>query len=143
MKRQFLLCLAIAALGLGAAAADVPAPAHKILAPSFPSAAQATANAGPKSSAKKRHSTSSKKLLNARGVILAIKAANPAKGRPERLILAFGKRTIEVSMDAATTLKNAMGVAEAPSALKKGERIELSYRKIGKRELAVLISILS
>ena len=121
MKRSLFLCLAIAVFTFGVSA-DAPSPvSRKILAPA----------------------ASSSTLLHAKAVISRIRARDNAKKLPERLVLAVGKREMEISVDIATIVKNTKGKIVSLAKLKKGERVNVVYRTLGKRAHATSITILS
>jgi hypothetical protein len=146
MNRTQLTCFAILALAFGSAvfaAADAPgtASAHKLLGPQAPASASPVKS--PRNSTRKLPAAVSKRLMRAQGLIVGIRAPNPARGRPEMIILAFGTRTIQLSVDRSTILRKADGTKASLAALKKGDKVRLSYRLSGKRERAVSITILS
>jgi hypothetical protein len=141
MKRTVLVGIAIAIFTIGAFSETPPPVAQTILAPGPSSKSSAVkTRISPK---RKSFPISSGLVLYAKGVISRIHAIDGVKKLPERIVLAVGKNGIEIAVDTATVVKNAKGKLVALAALKKGERIRVAYKALGKLEHAKSITILS
>jgi len=141
MKRRIALVVAFFAVA-SLVFADMPASQ-----PSLPLqvqiAAPATKKAAtPQKSAVAKPATKAK-ILKAKGQIARIRAADPAKKRLERLVIAMGARRISIAVNSSTIVKNVKGKIVPLSRLRAGERIIVAYRAIGGAELAAAITIQS
>ncbi|MGA2545339.1 MAG: hypothetical protein ABSF43_02235 [Rectinemataceae bacterium] len=141
MKRTVLVGIAIAVFTIGAFSETPPPVAQSILAPGPSSQSSAVKTKIPLK--RKALPTSSGIVLYAKGVISRIHALDGVKKLPERIVLSVGKNAIEIAVDTATVVKNAKGKLVALATLKKGERIKVAYKALGKLERAKSITILS
>jgi hypothetical protein len=142
MKRTLLAAIAIFIFTIGAFSETPPPVAQSILAPG-PSSPSSAVKAKISLKKKKAFPTSSGMVLYAKGFISRIRAIDGVKKLPERIVLSVGKNAIEVAVDSATVVKNAKGKLVALATLKKGERIKVAYKALGKLERAKSITILS
>ena len=65
------------------------------------------------------------------------------KNGSEIVYLKVGKKVEEITIDSQTKVKNSKGILVSNSKLKKGEKVKVDYRIIGKYEIAKLITLLS
>ena len=151
MNRTMLARVALVVIALGGfaggafAAGETPSPlARSILSPAVPPQAPAgKAEAGKAKAAAKRRPAPPRRALSERGYIVAIRAADSARKLPERIIVAIGKRTVEIAVESGTAVKGAKGRAVAASRLRKGERVMVAYKPRSRRMKADSITILS
>jgi hypothetical protein len=160
MNRIVLARVALVALALGGfsgvafAAGETPSPlARSILSPAVPPQAQAgqskaeavkaKAATGKAKGAAKRRPAPPRRALSERGYIVGIRAADLARKLPERIVVAIGKKTVEIAVESGTSVKGAKGRAVAASRLRKGERVMVGYKPRGRRMKADSITILS
>jgi len=149
MKRTSIMALILACLALGAFA-ETPSPATPNVLPqaSASSAAQsatASVNMAAKPSSKKTKKVTAaakapKALIHAQGTIqrIASKKAGAAS-----VVLSVGKRSLVLSLGKATKVKTADGKLASLVDLKKGDKIEVEYSIVGKKDRAREIRILS
>lgn len=148
MNRNMLVGVAVVVLAVGACggafAADAEAAtpstvARSILSPVVPPQAKT----GKAKTEARRRIAPLRLVQSAKGYIVGIRAADPVRKLPERIVLAVGGKTIEIALGPGTLVKGAKGRAIAVSRLRKGERVEVAYKPRGARAKADSITILS
>lgn len=144
MRKTMFVGAAVLAFALGGAAgayADAPSPvARSIFNPAAPS--QAT-RVKAKIAKRKSAPASSRLVLYAKGSIVSIRPADRAKKLSERILLAVGKKRVEIAVEPGTVVVSARGRIVAISSLRKGEKVDVTYTGRGTRDRADRITILS
>lgn len=140
MNRKRLTRAAVIIFSLGAFAAVAPMPAaaqspmaQKILGPHTPADASASSSAPKKVAMRK--DASAQPVRYSKGSIVGLRAGT--------LVLAVGKKIVDIALGPGTVVKTAKGRIVALSSLRKGEHVKVSYRSRGAHPGAASISIVS
>ena len=80
-------------------------------------------------------------VLEARGKILKVYAADKAKKRAGWIVVLVGKKRLSVVVYAGTPITDGKGSRIKSSLLKAGETVDLSYREKGKARTALAIRV--
>jgi hypothetical protein len=78
-------------------------------------------------------------VLEVRGKIIKVVAADKARKRAEWIVLLVGKRRLSVVVYEGTSIRDGKGSRIKVSLLKAGETVDLSYRQKGKARTALAI----
>ena len=143
MNSKQLFRAAIVALSLGAIAAALPAPAaaqgagtpapaaRSILSPKAPADAaepEAVVKKATPATRVKRAPLASPALY-ARGSVVGMRAGT--------LVLAVGKKIVDIALGPGTVVKSAHGKVVPLSSLRKGEKVKVTYRARGARAASI------
>jgi hypothetical protein len=144
MKKKLALAFLLAAAG---GAFLFGAGASSLLSPQPPAATAPAQRLSP--SATKAHAArvpAAKKpvvgeVLEVRGKILKVYAADKARKRAEWIVVLAGKKRLSVVVYEGTSIRDGKGSRIEPSLLRAGETVTLRYREKGKARTALDIRV--